>query len=93
MAATERTVSGKRIRDARIALGWNQLDLAQKTGFHPDTILKWETGRVSPRPHNWRALSDALGESIRWLRASDLEEERNGREGSRPHPTQQEETR
>jgi transcriptional regulator with XRE-family HTH domain len=52
-----------------------QAQLAKATGLHPDSILNWENGRVVPRPHFMRVLSETLGRPIPWLRASDLVEE------------------
>jgi transcriptional regulator with XRE-family HTH domain len=66
-----RLASGERIREARLDLGMTQADLAKATGFHPDSILNWESGRVSPRPRFMRVLSEILGQPIPWLRASE----------------------
>jgi transcriptional regulator with XRE-family HTH domain len=72
--------SAERIRQARLDLGMTQIDLARETGFHPDSILNWETGKVQPRPHYMKVLSEILGRPIWWLRASDLVEELDGRD-------------
>jgi transcriptional regulator with XRE-family HTH domain len=63
--------SGERIRQARLDLGMTQIDLARETGFHPNSIIKWEQGVVQPRPHYWKILSEQLGRPIWWLRASE----------------------
>jgi transcriptional regulator with XRE-family HTH domain len=76
----QRIQSGERLRQARLDLGWTQEDLAQATGFHPNSIIKWEQGVVQPRPHYWKILSEQLGRPIWWLRASDLVEELDGRD-------------
>jgi transcriptional regulator with XRE-family HTH domain len=78
----QRIQSGERIRQARLDLGWTQEDLAQATGFHANSVVKWENGQVQPRPHYWKVISEQLGRPIWWLRASDLAEEftANGRD-------------
>jgi transcriptional regulator with XRE-family HTH domain len=80
MTEQQRMHSAERMRRARLDLGMTQADLAQATGFHPDSILKWETGRQEPRPRYMKVLSEQLGRPIWWLRASDLVEELNGRD-------------
>jgi transcriptional regulator with XRE-family HTH domain len=71
MTNEQRLASGERLREARLNLGMTQLDLAKQTGFHANSIIKWEQGRVQPRPHYWRILAEVLGQPIPWLRASE----------------------
>lgn len=53
---------GARIRRARKARGWTQLDLAHAMGghTHPSQISVWERGRSMPSLHNLEALAVAL---------------------------------
>lgn len=39
---------GQRIRDARVARGWTQLDLALRAGTSLGTVSRWERGKPPP---------------------------------------------
>ena len=51
---------GERIREARKAKGWTQLELAGRVIVHPDTISGWENDRHRPRPGELKVLLRVL---------------------------------
>ena len=77
--AEQKIESGNRLRRARLNMGWTQADLARNSGFHPDSIAKWERGKREIHPHCLQVLSALLNIEIRWLRADDVEEHSDGR--------------
>ena len=44
----------------RTGLGWSQVDLAERIGVHPNTVLAWEKG-ARPRPKQLAKLAEVLG--------------------------------
>ena len=48
------------IREKRLALGINQLQLAKRIGVHGKTVQAWENGESSPRPYNRQLLEIQL---------------------------------
>src|SRR5689334_1254574 len=53
---------GRRVREARKALGMTQADLARATRRSQATVSKWEAGRALPnREEDVPALAEALG--------------------------------
>lgn len=60
-----------RIREARDAKGWTQLDLARRMGlseaYGPMQVSHWENDYKEPTPVNLLRLSDALGVSVDFL--------------------------
>lgn len=53
---------GEVIRNARLAKGMTQEELAEKVGVKKSAVAKWENGRVSEiKRSNLKMLSDALG--------------------------------
>lgn len=53
---------GEMIKEARLAKGMTQEDLADKVGVKKSAVAKWENGRVSEiKRSNLKKLSDALG--------------------------------
>lgn len=59
---------GQRIRDARLAKGWIQRDLAARLRVQPQTVSNWEGGRSVPRLDTFDLLSRELGVSLHVLR-------------------------
>lgn len=39
---------GQRINELRTALGWNQVQLAQKLSVSKQTVSNWENGNIQP---------------------------------------------
>ena len=58
---------GRRVRAARKARGWRQLDLSMKTGIHPSVVGLYETGDRVPTRDAGFALCVALRRSLEWL--------------------------
>lgn len=53
---------GAIIKEARLAKGMTQDELAEKVGVKKSAVAKWENGRVSEiKRSNLKNLSDALG--------------------------------
>ncbi|HEY6224514.1 MAG TPA: helix-turn-helix transcriptional regulator [Gemmatimonadales bacterium] len=55
---------GRRIEEARKALGLTQVQLAEAVGVDQTTISQWERGRVVPRDEMRIALANALGTTV-----------------------------
>ena len=55
-----RSKTGKMIRDARLAKGMTQVELARKIGTKQATVATWEIGYAFPRPSLLPKLSEAL---------------------------------
>ncbi len=61
LAMSKRTL-GERIRDARIAKGLSQSDLAKTLTVTPSAVSYWESGETKGlKPENLLACADALG--------------------------------
>jgi transcriptional regulator with XRE-family HTH domain len=60
-------VGGARIREARLALGLSQTELADRVQVSQPTIAHWEQGTHAPRQLALVRLADALGVSRAWL--------------------------
>lgn len=60
-----------RIRDARKAKGWSQLDLARRMGlsdaYGPMQVSHWENEYKEPTPASLLRLSDALEVTVDYL--------------------------
>jgi transcriptional regulator with XRE-family HTH domain len=52
---------GDRIKQAREALSWSQLDLQEKSGLRVSAISQFETGKRIPNNFNLEKIADALG--------------------------------
>jgi len=53
---------GSLIKQARLAKGFTQEELAEKVGVKKSAVAKWENGRVSEiKRSNLKKLSDVLG--------------------------------
>ena len=57
----------KRIKEARIALGWSQADLARRMFVTQPSVADWESGRKAPHTKNLARLAMLLGVSFEWL--------------------------
>lgn len=58
---------GKRIAEARIALGISQVQLSKITGFGKTRISNWETGFRSAKPNDAKTLEKHLNVSAGYL--------------------------
>lgn len=62
-----REVFAKKLREARLAKGWTQQDLADSIDTVYMLIGKYENEKVTPRLDTVKRLADALGVTIGWL--------------------------
>ena len=67
MNQAERSVPNKALRDARVARGWTQAELAEKIGCHTKLIHLWERGLTLPSPFYVKKLSRTLRKDARTL--------------------------
>lgn len=51
---------GDRIRHARKGLGMTQQELAESVGVTRNTVIKWESNRMTPRDRQVRNIATAL---------------------------------
>jgi len=59
---------GDRVKIARLAMNWNQPDLAKETHISKQAISQIETGTTkNPKPENLLKIADATGFELRWL--------------------------
>lgn len=56
-----------RLKAARERRGWSQADLAERSGFQPSAISRFETGAVKPSFDNLRRLAGGLRVSTDYL--------------------------
>ena len=56
-----------RLRDARVARGIKQSDLAASAGINPAAVSKYETGRSEPNFSSLKAIALCLGVSADYL--------------------------
>lgn len=66
-----REVFAKKLREARLAKGWTQQDLADSIDTVYMLIGKYENGKVTPRIDTVKRMADALGVTIGWLCGED----------------------
>lgn len=62
-----REVFAKKLREARLAKGWTQQELADSIDTVNVLIGKYERAEVVPRLDTVKRLADALGVTIGWL--------------------------
>ena len=67
----ELIVAGARIRDARLARGLTQADLAAAVGVSRSAVAQWETDRAGQVIGNLARIAAALGMPVAQLLASD----------------------
>ncbi len=56
-----------RIRDARVAKGWSQSELAAAVGVSRSAVAQWETARAGQVIVNLGRVARALGVGVEWL--------------------------
>ena len=69
------TVYGKRLRSARMVMGWTQADLAKRIGMvdavsGATRVSRYETGQHDPDPATAQALAKALGVPVAYFHAT-----------------------
>ncbi len=57
-------VNGSRIRQARLAAGMSQGQLARQIGTSERNIVRWETSKNQPRVESIAAIAEATGHDI-----------------------------
>lgn len=57
----------ERIKQARIAQGWSQADLARRMFVTQPSVADWESGRKAPHTKNLTRLAVMLGVNFEWL--------------------------
>ena len=50
-----------RFKCQRAKKGWSQAELARRTGMHPSTISRIETGQMRPYPSQVKKIASVLG--------------------------------
>ena len=58
------------IKNARLAVGITQAELARRLGVTPQAISQYERGEKKPKIETIKKIADALG--VSWLRLSHL---------------------
>lgn len=58
---------GSRIREARMALGISQAELAARAGTSASRVCNWENCRTEPMPTSLAPIAKALGVTMDWL--------------------------
>lgn len=65
---------GRRIRDARIARGMSQADLARRLDVSATAVWNWEMNGARPRPTMLTAIAGALEVTENYLRTGQVED-------------------
>ena len=60
-------ILSQRIKQARLAAGLNQSELARALVLTPQAVQKWETGEMLPKSGRLKKISKVLGVSQSWL--------------------------
>lgn len=72
VSSSPQATVGQRIRAARLRKGWNQLELAAKSGVSRTTLYQMERGAIpTPRAATLHRLAQALGIPVGWLDAEE----------------------
>jgi transcriptional regulator with XRE-family HTH domain len=79
--SNQRTEFGERLRNARLAKGLSQNQIAQTLGVTQPSYADWERNAVSLKPEYLPKLSEALGVSVDHLLGI---EQRRGRKSNGP---------
>lgn len=74
---TNNKIFQDRLKQTREARGWNQSEVAKKSGLQPAAISHFETGQRAPSFDNLRKLSDTLNVSVDFLLGR-IDEEQHG---------------
>ena len=72
VTATQRKVFGVRLRIMRKNAGLTQKQLAERAGFKPPAVARYEAGQVLPRPDAVERLAGALGVPVSYLDGSNF---------------------
>ncbi|HYC81063.1 MAG TPA: helix-turn-helix transcriptional regulator [Solirubrobacterales bacterium] len=75
---------GANLRQARIAKGLTQEELADRSRMHPTAISKLERGETIPRADNLQKLADVLATTLEELRPPMHWDEERGEFVERP---------
>jgi transcriptional regulator with XRE-family HTH domain len=67
LTKTARDGVALRIRDARVAKGWSQSELAEAVGVSRSAVAQWETARAGQISINLGRIARALGVGVEWL--------------------------
>jgi transcriptional regulator with XRE-family HTH domain len=73
MEHEERRAAGRRLRQAREAMGLDRPALAERLGVHSGSIARWETGGSVPLPYHLERIAGWAGVDAAWLREGDGE--------------------
>lgn len=79
----QRSFDGAKLREARLATGLSQDELARKLAVGVRNVSRWETGANEPRFEHVAAISEATGQPLEFFRPTPR---RDGGPGSGPHP-------
>lgn len=60
--------AGERLREARIAAGLTQEDVARLADVHLKTVSKWENDKQPPHANQLAKIAPRLGVSVGWIR-------------------------
>lgn len=58
---------GRRITEARVALGDSEDTIAERLGVTPEAVRGWESGAAPLRANHLNRLAGVLGVSLSWL--------------------------
>lgn len=75
MAFTKALVNGDRIKQARLASGMSQAQLARTIRSTEKNISRWEQGRNQPRIENVAAIAAATGHDLEFFLTATSEED------------------
>ena len=64
---TPRSSTGSRLRQARLGAGLTQQQAGETVGVDPNTIARYEAGRIRPSSTALFALSHVYGRTVAWL--------------------------
>lgn len=67
MAKAQATNVGRRIREARDALGLSQVDFAEWLGYSERAIQSWERNERTPRPRQLESIAARTNRSVAWF--------------------------
>ena len=63
----DRDVFARRLKELRSRYGWEQKDLAERSGVKANTLAQYERAAACPGFDKACALADALGVSVAYL--------------------------
>lgn len=73
MDVQKRRVIGRRLREAREAMGMDRPALAARLGVHSGSIARWETGGSVPLPYHLERVAEWSGVDLAWLQGGGAE--------------------